>query len=292
MNNLFDELKDQFKKQDNGLVKIILINVLIFICINVILVFSKVSNSFGIYNFIAHQLHIPAPFEEFILRPWTLLTYMISHQDIFHILFNMLFLYWFGKLIHEYLGNRRLINLYILGGIAGGLLYLVLFNFVPFFIQRTPQLGMIGASAAVYAIVVGAATLLPHYRFFLIFLGPVRITYIAAFYIFISFIGSVGANAGGNVAHLGGAMLGFIFIKQLQKGRDLGRPINAIADFFNKLFSGKRKVKVSYRNEKKANPNSSPDQEEIDAILDKISRSGYESLSKEEKQKLFRASQK
>lgn len=293
MNNLFDELKDQFRKQDNGLVKIILINVIVFLLINIVKVFSHIAENFTVYTFTQKIFLLPAPIREFITRPWTIITYAFSHEDIFHILFNMLFLYWFGKLIHEYLGNRRLINLYILGGLAGAVLYLILFNLVPYYIHRAGASGgMLGASAAVYAIVVGAATLLPHYRFFLIFIGPVKIAYIAAFFIVLSFIGSVEANAGGNIAHLGGALMGFIFIKQLQKGRDLGKPFTAIAEFISRIFTRRSKIKVSYRGEKKSSSNTMPKQEEIDAILDKISRSGYESLTKEEKQKLFRASQK
>ncbi|HEY8402259.1 MAG TPA: rhomboid family intramembrane serine protease [Cytophagaceae bacterium] len=293
MNNLFDELKDQFKKQDNGLVKLILINVIVFLIINIIYVFSEIFNTRSFFYFIENILYIPAPIQEFIRKPWTIVTYAFSHQNILHILFNMLFLYWFGKLIHEYLGNRRLINLYILGALSGAILYLLLFNLVPYYIQRAEiSGGMLGASAAVYAIVVAAATLLPHHRFFLIFIGPVKIAYIAAFFIVMSFIGSVDANAGGNIAHLGGAFMGFIFIKQLQRGRDLGKPLTAIAEFISRLFTRRSTIKVSYRGDKKSSSNAMPKQEEIDAILDKISRSGYESLTKEEKQKLFRASQK
>jgi hypothetical protein len=158
---------------------------------------------------------------------------------------------------------------------------------------------MVGASAAVYAIVVAAATLLPDYTFFLLFLGPVRIKYIAAVYIFISFLGSVGSNAGGNIAHLGGALIGFVYIKQLQGGSNWGGWITATLDWFKSLFKPRSKVKVTYRKNEGPSSNksaykasSSVSQEELDAILDKISEGGYESLTKDEKEKLFNASKK
>jgi hypothetical protein len=209
----------------------------------------------------------------------------------------MLFLYWFGKLIDEYLGNRRLINLYLLGGLAAGISYLLIYNLIPNF---RPAIGtpLLGASGAVYAVVVGAATLMPNYTFFLLLLGPVRIKYIAAFFIVSSFVDlSNDANPGGNIAHLGGALLGFFFITQLKKGNDIGKPLTSVAEWIKKLFQPKPKLKVTHRSpvrngQAAATPHAIPNQDEIDAILDKISRSGYDSLTKEEKQKLFRASQK
>jgi hypothetical protein len=156
--------------------------------------------------------------------------------------------------------------------------------------------GMVGASAAVYAVVVAIATLIPDYTFFLLFLGPVRIKYIAAFYVVVSFIGTIGSNQGGNIAHLGGALIGFIYTKQLQAGVNWGSWVTATLQFFRDLFKPRPKVKVSYRSEKKQEPKKSGkpsvSQAELDAILDKISAAGYESLTKDEKEKLFNASKK
>lgn len=295
MNSILDDFKGAFSKPNNGLIQIILINVAVFLVLVVLYVFSHWFSSSEIYDAVKQQLVIPPRIGNFITHPWTLVTYFFTHVDPFHILFNMLFLYWFGKLVDEYLGNRRLINLYILGGLAGGIVYLLMFNLIPYYQQRSGFSGMLGASAAVYAVVVGAATLMPNYTFFLFLLGPVRIKYIAAFYVVLSFVQSVGANAGGNIAHLGGALLGFVFIRLLKKGTDMGQPVTQLSEGVKKLFQRKPKMKVSY---KKGNPSTfsppayTPNQDEIDAILDKISRSGYESLTKEEKQKLFRASQK
>ncbi|MEO0332737.1 MAG: DUF6576 domain-containing protein, partial [Bacteroidota bacterium] len=158
---------------------------------------------------------------------------------------------------------------------------------------------MLGASAGVYAVVVGAATFMPNYSIPLILLGPVRIKYIALFFVIMSYVGTAGSNAGGNLAHLAGAGLGFLFIKQLQRGNDLGRPVTQFLMFVKSFFVRQPKVKVSYRRSKSSNGHSTNKkakatfenkQEEIDAILDKISASGYDSLTRDEKKKLFDAS--
>jgi membrane associated rhomboid family serine protease len=297
MNGLLDDFKGAFKKPNNGLIQIILINVIVFLVLIVLRVILSISEVPDVYHAITKQLIIPPLIQNFIFKPWTLFTYFFTHEEIFHILFNMLFLYWFGKLVDEYLGNRRLINLYILGGLTGGVLYLLMYNLIPYYQFRSSFDGMLGASGAVFAVVVGAATLMPNYTFFLFLLGPVRIKYIAAFYVILSFAQAIGSNAGGNIAHLGGALIGFLFVKQLKKGTDLGQPLTNMAEGLKKLFRRKTPMKVTHRRKESVRssygqPTYVPNQDEIDAILDKISRSGYESLTKEEKQKLFRASQK
>lgn len=301
---IFNEFKNAFQRSNHAHVQLIIINVTVFLFMGFIFVFSKIGGLEAIYEFVDHQFTIPPRLEEFLTRPWTLFSYSFAHSltDIFHILFNMLALYWFGRLFVEYLGSDKLVALYVLGGLAGGVLYLLMFNTIPYFIEASNFRGMVGASAAVYAIMVATAVLLPDYTFFLLFLGPVKIKYIVFFYIVISFIGSVGPNAGGNIAHLGGALMGFVYMKQLQAGVNWGSWITATLDWVNSLFSSKPKVKVTYRKEEASvNRKSSIkgtgglskiSQDEIDAILDKISDGGYESLSKEEKEKLFNASKK
>jgi membrane associated rhomboid family serine protease len=253
---------------------------------------------------------MPAYLPKLATQPWTILTYMFLHEGFFHIIFNMLFLYWFGLLIHQYLGSRKLANLYILGGIFGALFYLLIYNVAPYFSESVQTSLMLGASAGVFAVVVGAATLTPNTTFFLLILGPVKIVYIAVFYVILSFANSIGANAGGEIAHLGGAMLGYLYITQLRRGVDLGVPVQKVGIFFENLFNSNRsKVKVSYRKAKtsgsggfggfssksSSNPAPKPQettQEEIDKILDKIAEKGYDSLSKEEKRRLFEFSKK
>lgn len=296
---MFDEFKSAFQRHNNAHVQLIIINVVIFLVIGFISVVGLISGASAIPDFIYQQFTIPPTLSEYLTRPWTLITYMFAHSrwDIFHILFNMLGLYWFGKLFVEYLGSDKLTAVYILGGLFGGLLYLLMFNTIPFFEERSGFSGMVGASAAVFAIMVATATLLPDFTFFLLFLGPVRIKYIAAFYVVVSFLGTTQDNAGGNIAHLGGALIGFIYIKQLQAGVNWGGWITVTLDWFKSLFTSKPKVKVTYRNEgsrSSVKPSSfgKISQAEIDAILDKISDRGYESLTKEEKEKLFNAGKK
>lgn len=296
---MFDDFKSAFQRHNNAHAQLIIINVAIFLVIGFISVVGIIASASALPDFIYQQFTIPPTIAEFLTRPWTLITYMFAHSryDIFHILFNMLALYWFGKLFVEYLGSDKLVAVYILGGLVGGLLYLLLFNTVPFFVERSGFSGMVGASAAVFAIMVATATLLPDYTFHLLFFGPVRIKYIALFYVVLSFLGTTQENAGGNIAHLGGALMGFVYIKQLQAGVNWGGWITITLDWFKDLFKPKRNVKVTYRKEEKRSGSkpsgpSKASQAEIDAILDKISDRGYESLTKEEKEKLFNASKK
>lgn len=307
MNGILDDFKAEFAKRDNTLIQLILVNLVVF----VIILLLKITLYFGevahVYGWVLTHLSLPASLYSFAYKPWTLFTNFFVHEGVFHILFNMLFLYWFGSLVEEYIGGRRLLSLYILGGLAGGVTFMFLYNVLPYFSASLPSASLYGASGAVYAIIVGAATLLPEHTFSLLLIGPVRIKYIALFYILLSMAELVGSNPGGNIAHLAGALLGFVFVRSLRNGTDLGAPVNATADFFTKLFKKKTQVRVSYKREASPAPSSRsfyvsgqkptasatamPNQDEIDAILDKISKSGYESLSKEEKQRLYKASQ-
>lgn len=303
MSNIVEDIKREFAKSDNSLVKIILVNIAVFLVLLLAQIVFTYSKNSGIYQQILHQLFLPGSTQGFITRPWTLITNFFIHIDILHILFNMLFLYWFGRLVDEYLGAKRVIALYFLGGIAGGVTFMVIYNIIPYFSPIVETSYLYGASAAAFSIAVGASTLLPNYTFNLILFGPVRIKFIALFYIVLSLAETVGPNAGGNLAHLGGALIGYIFIKLLQNGTDLGRPIYAVMNGWSNLFRKKATMHVTYREKQvyrstnvyssssASNSSERLDQVEIDTILDKISKSGYESLTKEEKQKLFRASQ-
>lgn len=307
----WDNLKNAFRHSDNSLYKLIAINILVFFGLLIIRVLLTISGLGDVYQGILSHLMMPAYLPKLASQPWSIFSYMFMHEGVFHILFNMLFLYWFGMIIHQYLGSRKLANLYILGGVFGALFYVLIYNLAPYFSQSVESSMMLGASAGVFAIVVGAATLTPNTTFFLIIIGPVKIVYIAAFYVVLSFANSIGANAGGEIAHLGGALLGYLYITQLRRGNDWGVPVQKVGIFFENLFNRSRSnVKVSYRKAKtartgstfstfstKASPSSSPKnqdatQEEIDKILDKIAEKGYDALSKEEKRKLFEFSKK
>ncbi|RAV99387.1 rhomboid family intramembrane serine protease [Pseudochryseolinea flava] len=312
---MLNDFKDAFSRYNNAHVQLIIINIVVFLALAIPSVLMTMSGLEEYFRAFHNYLAIPAVIGDFITRPWTILTYAFVHDlsGILHILFNMLTLYWFGRLFVEYLGSDKLIAVYVLGALFGGLFYLLAYNTIPFYVadavaakmasvQKYGDFGMgiqmVGASGAINAIVVAAATLLPDYTFFMFFIGPVRIKYIAAVVVFISFLGTIGTNAGGNIAHLGGALIGFIYIKQLQSGNNWGQWITVTLDWFRNLFKPRMKVKVTYRNQDagsrgtKAAKGSNVSQEELDAILDKISAGGYESLTKDEKEKLFHASKK
>ncbi|MBL3656323.1 rhomboid family intramembrane serine protease [Fulvivirga sediminis] len=294
------EFKNAFNRPNYSHVQLIIINVVMFVLIGLLNVIMNLAQTqVELLSYIA----LPANFDVFITRPWTIMTYMFTHVGIWHILMNMLILYWFGRILINFLGSDKLIASYVLGGLAGGVLYMVAYNFIPYFAQAVDVSILFGASAGVLAVVAAAATLVPNYTVVLMFIGPVKIKYIALFYVVLSFLQSTGSNAGGEIAHLGGALMGFVYIKQIQKGTDLGNWIIRIMYFFKRIFTSSPKIKVSYKRTKtsrkskaQSSGGSSPvsskksDQAEIDAILDKISEKGYDSLSKEEKQKLFNAS--
>lgn len=300
--SIVQDIRTAFSRRDNALMQLIFLNVVVFAVVVVVGAILGLSGAEGVMMLIMRQLELSSDLGVLLRHPWTMLTYAFIHRDFWHILFNMLNLYWFGQLVREYLGDRRLVSLYILGGLAGAVLFLMAYNLIPKLVDG-PGAAVVGASGAVTAIIVAAATLLPDYTFSLILIGPVKIKWIAAVVVLISLAGVNGGNAGGEIAHLGGAMLGFIFIKQLQAGRDMGRPVQAVGNWFSNLTSRRPAMQASSTRRpepvaatqassgKKATVAGQAVQEEIDLILDKISRSGYESLSKEEKQKLFRASQ-
>lgn len=296
------EFANAWSKPNNSVVQIILINLIVFVAARIFKVFFDLSNATDTFYWIFNKLQLPADVSTFLLQPWSLVTYFFTHFGFLHILFNMLFLFWFGRIIQEFLNSKRVIALYVLGGLAGGLLYMFMYNFIPFYADRVAGSMMLGASAGVFAIVVGAAVFMPNYTFFLLFIGPIKIKYIAIFYVFLSFVGSTGANAGGEIAHLGGALIGWLYITQLNKGTDLGGWVISFISFVKSMFKPQPKIKVTHRSgnrrptkkttkSKTSGPDKTP-QAEIDAILDKISEKGYESLSKDEKQKLFNASKK
>jgi membrane associated rhomboid family serine protease len=301
---MLEEFKNAFSRYNNATIQLIIINVVVFIVLGAFTVIGQLSG-LSVLELVPRFFVIPAPIDYFIHQPWSLITYAFMHGGFGHIFFNMLALYYFGRLFTEYLGSDKLVAIYVLGAIAGGMLYLLAYNTVPYFITINNVNGypvtMVGASAAVDAIIVATATLLPDYTFFLFLIGPVRIKYIAAFTVVLSFLSVTGGNPGGNIAHLGGAFIGFVYMKQLQGGSNWGIWITATLDWIKGLFKPRTRVKVSYRNEQNRSdargrtaPQSSSalSQAELDAILDKISAGGYESLTKDEKEKLFNASKK
>lgn len=240
-----------------------------------------------------------------LTHPWVFFTHMFLHFGFFHILWNMLFLYWFGRIVGDFIGNQRVLPLYLLGGLAGAISYVVFANVI----GQTDRFAY-GASGAVNAIIVAAAVISPDYIIRLLFFGDVKLKFIAAIVVLLSIMGIADLNnTGGNVAHLGGALFGWFFILKLREGSDLSIGINRIMDKITNFYRGipemakaKRKgPRMAYKNPNKkqrTKGNAASDvvnlshQEKIDSILDKIKQSGYESLNAEEKEFLFNASKK
>ncbi|MES2378320.1 MAG: rhomboid family intramembrane serine protease [Bacteroidota bacterium] len=285
---LWQEINNKMFRSGSKLYLIIGINVIVFLVIGVFSIFERLIFRTTIVDDLTREyLYMPAYLPKLAVRFWTPFTYMFLHAGIFHILFNMLWLYWLGQIFEEFLGTKRTLGLYLLGGLAGAALFLISYNVFPAFTQSGLMLtsSVVGASAAVMAVIVAAATIAPNYTISLMFIGPVRLKWLVIFYLVIDFLGIVGPNAGGEIAHLGGALFGFIYVKQVQQGRDM---VGGIA----KLFKAKPKLKVASTNRNKASSSGTPRQDEIDLILDKISKTGYDNLSQQEKDTLFRASKK
>ena len=291
MGDIFTNLKQNFKA-GNILTKLIYINVGIFVLIRLLSVFLLLFNLSSISSL--QYLQCPSSPELFLHRPWTIVTYMFTHFDFLHILFNMLWLYWFGKLFLTFWGERQLGGLYVWGGIAGAILFMLSYNIFPYFDATRDSAGAIGASASVMAIVFAVCTYLPNHKVYIFLLGPIKLIYLALFTACIDFFSIQFDNAGGHIAHLGGALFGWLFIKGLQHNKDFSAGITYLLQLFVKLFSSKKKVRVTYKkqasdmNDQEYNLYKKQQQETINTILDKISKSGYESLTREEKEILFK----
>lgn len=297
-NPIIEDIKLKIKS-GNPITRLIIINVAVFLIISIlrILLFLTGGSISTFVNFVIDNISLPLSLQGIIHKPWTLITYMFTHIEIFHILWNLITLYWFGQILSDYTSPKKIIPLYLMGGVAGALITILLFSLVPVF-QPYLDSPMVGASAGITAIIIAAATLVPNYRINLMFVGAIKLIYVALFVLFIDVL-SVASynNIGGNIAHLGGALMGYVFILQYKKGRDWTLWINRFLDWIKNLLkkSPKSKMKVAYKrgvSDEAYNYNKKVTQEQIDIILDKISRSGYESLSKAEKEILFKASNK
>lgn len=284
-------------KSGNPITRLIIINVIVFVALALIRILAFFTAESGpmavIEDGVIRNLSLPLDMSEFIRRPWTIIFHLFTHIGLAHIFWNMITLYWFGSILSEYTSAKKIIPLYILGGLCGALITLLLVSYVPLFsiLQGGTALG---ASSGTTAIVIAAATLVPNYRIGLMFIGEVKLIYVAIFVIFIDVLNMASyANMGGNIAHLGGALMGYLFIVQYKKGRDMANPINRFFDWISGLFKSKSNMKVVHKkklSDEEYNHNRIVQQRQVDAILDKISKSGYESLTKNEKDILFRAS--
>jgi membrane associated rhomboid family serine protease len=302
MGDIITDLRQTFKRGS-------IVTQLLFINVGVFVATSLLSVFFMLFNRNADPIlllfELPASVTRFLHQPWSLITYMFMHADVLHILFNMLCLYWFGTIALYFFTNKHLRGIYALGGICGGLLYILSYNTFPYFAEivlKSPSL--VGASASILAIVMATAYREPNYPVRLLLIGTVRLKYLALFVVLIDLMFLKSNNAGGHIAHLGGALAGLWFAASLRKGTDITAWINSISDgiawiFNKKTWRRKPKMKVHYgggrtmrEKDYDYNAQKKARSDEIDRILDKLKKSGYESLTTEEKKSLFDASKR
>lgn len=302
---MFKNLIGRFKAS-NIVGKYIYFNVAVFIFVVLTAVFSLLFNAPGASDSLVRCLELPASPRLILEQPWSLLTYMFLHADLWHILWNMIALHVFGKIFLDFFSTRHFIGFYILGGLFGALFYVLSFNLFPYFAPFAGYSFLLGASASVLAIVVASAVRSPGYRINLFLFGSVKLSTFALVTVLISFLMISGNNAGGSFAHLGGAFAGWLLAYLLGRGIDLTNFVNKPVDWVSALFKkrpsrtkkkGKFKYSASNAGDKRAsdyayNAGKKASEAEIDKILEKIKKGGYASLSDEEKKRLFDASNK
>lgn len=292
--DIVGDIKRTFK-EGSVVTRLIYINIGVFLVLKIIGVFFYLA---GQPFSLTQYLSVPSVSEDLIRRPWTPFTYMFLHAGFLHLLFNVLGLYWFGQLFLFHFEGKKLLSVYLLGGLVGAAFYIVAYNVFPAFNSIYGLL--LGASASVFAILVAVATYDPNREIHLFFIGRFPLKYVVAFYVLLSIIGISASNPGGNIAHLGGAFWGWFYIYQLRKGKDLGVGlvdfIDKVGLWFSDAFKNRSRMKVTYKNpprddfEYKRQKNVQ--QDEINQILDKIGKSGYDSLSSKEKELLFKQGKK
>jgi membrane associated rhomboid family serine protease len=238
---------------------------------------------------------LPSSLRLLIYRPWTVITYMFLHIDFLHILFNMLWLYWFGQIFLLFFSERQLGGLYLLGGIAGAAMFLAAYHIFPYFRNVADSTFLMGASASVMAIVFAVSFYQKQYEINLIFLGRIKLIYLAAGVLIIDLLSMASDNAGGHIAHIGGALFGILFANRYRNGRDWTKGINSLIDNIVNLTKRKPRIKVMPggrrpETDMEYNARKHEKMKDLDNILDKLKHSGYESLSADEKKRLFDAS--
>lgn len=303
--SIWQDIKNAYER-GNTITRLIFVNAVVFVSINLIRVFAWFGNNLNPsegYTKFSETLQLSSSTTYILWHPWSLVTHMFFHVDFFHILFNMLWLSWFGRITGDLLGDRRMLPTYIFSGLLGALFFVVYANY-------TGHHGFAyGASASVMGIALAAAFIAPDYRLNLLLIGEVSLKYVVLAMLFLDIIALPGQmNVGGHIAHLGGAAFGGIFVTLLQRGYDLSAGFNRAQDWIMNLLSNRNKKKSNdrpkprvvfknteeniRRNRDKSNSPNSVSQTMVDAILDKIKREGYSNLSAEEKETLMKASKK
>lgn len=299
-NTIWDDIKWQYKF-GSDVIKLILVNIGVFVVVQILLLIGVLSqHTFAKTILSAISLH--SNLNVLLHQPWQIFTYMFVHEGFFHILWNMVALYWFGNIVGDLIGKSKVIPIYILGGLVGGAFYVAAYNLLPYFHDSVALATAIGASAGVTAIVMAATTISPNHEMRLFMVLNVKLKWLTAAYIFVDLISIQYENPGGHIAHLGGFFIGWLYIVLLRSSIDMAKPFHAVEDFFTRLFAKKEHLKVVHKNENKKTTSQKQTftkqnnvnvnkQEYLDTILDKINKSSYESLSQEEKDFLFKVSQ-
>lgn len=301
--NLLDRLNYEWDK-GSMIVRIIMVNVLVFVISGIAFAVAKLFN-YDLHSPFIHWMAVHSDLNHLLYTPWTIITSGFLHADFWHILFNMLWLYWIGQTLEEYIGARKILPIYIYGVLLGSLFYILAYNVFPLFSNVKEASYAVGASAGVMAIIWATVTLLPHLKIRLFLIGSVPLLYVAIVMSVLDLLGMAGNNAGGKIAHLGGALMGFIYIKQYQRGYDLSKGFNRLMDQISTIFQkkqpnltvkrGKQTKKATASRSSTSTTTSKNDinrQKQLDIILDKIGESGYDSLSESEKEFLFQQSKK
>ena len=293
-------------QSNNALVYLFAINALIFVLLNFlkIVYFLSYTDNISAEAFFQKQVlswfTLPAATEHLISRPWTIIVYMFSNYSVWGLISTALWLWGFGYILQDLTGNRKVFPIYLYGGFAGAVFYLLSVNLIPSFHQHIHEIpDLAGSGAAVMAIAVATTTLAPDYRLFPLINGGIPLWVLTMIFVAIDYASVAGSNGGYAIAHLAGAIMGFFFIYQLRKGRDLSDWMNNLVDWFNDLFNPDKKKhsfqphkeQLFYKSDKspyQKTPNIT--QQKLDEILDKIHDEGYNKLSDEEKDFLKRAS--
>lgn len=273
--------------KNSTLVNLIYINIGVFLAAKLI---GIVCTLFNLNSFSAlSYLHLTAQINLLLKQPWSMLTYMFLHTDFFHLFFNMICLYGFGKLFLNYFSQKQLVGLYLLGGLGAGICFIAAYNIFPYFENAVNKSFLLGASGSIMAIILAIALYIPNFEIQLLFIGKIKLKWIAMAMILISVFNTTSSNAGGEFAHIGGALIGIIYMYLYKKGKDIVSPINKLIDKITTLCKPKPKIKFSKQPKSDAfyNQQRKNDQQTLDTILDKVKKSGYSSLSDKEKKQLF-----
>lgn len=289
-------IKSSFK-QGSALTRLIYINIGVFIVIKIVAVVLTLSGERHVDMTLLPYLGVPALPENLLHTPWTVVTYMFTQFGFLHLLFNMLWLYWFGSIFLSNFSGSKLTGVYLLGGVTGAAVYIAAYNTFPGFAMERYLSWAVGASASVMAIVFAVCTYLPNHKIYIFLIGPVKLIHLALFTAVIDLISIPSGNAGGHIAHLGGALFGYLFTLSLRRNVDLTGGFMAFVNKVGHLFDREKKrtmhvkykKKVSDMNDMEYNEYKKQKDVRINDILDKISKHGYESLTKEEKEILFKS---